>query len=235
MRKVLFSAVTLAALTGSALAADLPSTKSVPVYVPAFTWTGFYAGVEGGAVFPNIRGDGYSSFSTLGALGGVVGYNYQISPTFVIGLEGDGGALWGSGHSVVNNSLLSAYSSTSLNSTYFADVRGRLGYAMDRALLYVAGGVAFGNIETNYLLPVVAAPGLQITSSRTGWTIGGGLEYAIWDNWVGRVEYRYTDLGSVNIRNPYVIDHVSSSSSEVIFAWIYKFGGPAAAPVVAKY
>ncbi len=235
MRKVLFSAVALAALTGSALAADLPSTKSVPVYAPpAFTWTGFYAGIEGGAIFPNIRGDGYCSFSTLGAFGGVVGYNFQVSPTFVIGLEGDGGAVWGSGHTVANNSLFSAYSATSTNSTYFGDVRGRLGYAMDRAPLYAAGGGAFGNVETNYLLPVVAIPGFNTTSSRTGWTIGGGLEYAIWDNWVGRVEYRYTDLGSSNIRTPYVIDHVSASSSEVLFGWIYKFVG-AAAPVVAKY
>jgi outer membrane immunogenic protein len=235
MRNVLLSAVALAALTGSALAGDLPSRKDVPVYAPpAFTWTGFYAGIEGGAIFPNIRGDGYSSFQTLGALGGVVGYNYQVSPTFVIGLEGDGGAVWGSGHTVVNNSILSAYSATSVNSTYFADIRGRLGYAMDRALLYVAGGVAFGNVETNYLFPVVAAPGLNVTSSRTGWTIGGGLEYAIWDNWIGRVEYRYTDLGSSNIRTPFVIDHVSASSNEVLFGWIYKFGG-AAAPVVAKY
>lgn len=152
----------------------------------------------------------------------------------MIGLEGDGGAIWGSGHTVVNNSMLSAYGATSVNSTYSADVRGRLGYAMDRALLYVAGGVAFGNVETNYLFPVVAAPGYSTTFSRTGWTIGGGLEYAIWDNWIGRVEYRYTDLGSNNIRTPFLIDHVTASSSEVLFAWIYKFGGPAA-PVVAKY
>jgi outer membrane immunogenic protein len=151
----------------------------------------------------------------------------------VIGLEGDGGAVWGSGHTVVNN-WSPYYTSTSVNSSYFGDIRGRLGYAMDRALLYVAGGVAFGNVETNYLLPVIAIPGATIKSDRTGWTIGGGIEYAIFDNWIGRVEYRYTDLGSSSYHQPYLIDHVSASSNEVLFAWIYKFGGPAA-PVVAKY
>ncbi len=236
MLKALLSTVALAALTGSALAGDLPSRKDVPVYVPApFSWTGFYAGIEGGAYMPDIRGNGYSSWSTLGAFGGLVGYNLQVSPSFVIGIEGDGGAIFGSAHSIANN-WSPWYSTTQTSANYFGDIRGRLGWAMDRALLYVAGGVAFGDAQTNYILPWNGAtPNTNINNGRTGWTIGAGLDYAVWDNWVVRAEYRYTDLGTETYNTPYVYDRVKSEASSVIFGVIYKFGAPAPVPVVAKY
>ncbi len=107
MRKFLFSTVAFAALAGTAFAADLPSRKEAPVYVPpvpAFSWTGFYIGGDIGAAWatttasPNwLYGANYSfygmsnpSLNTTGFMGGgYVGYNYQLNQNFVLGLEGD--------------------------------------------------------------------------------------------------------------------------------------------------
>ena len=118
----------------------------------------------------------------------MIGYNYQINQ-FVLGLEGDAGGVLGGNHTVATTGV--GFATTS--SSYFADIRGRVGLAADRALFYVAGGVAFGDEKTVY-----TAPAMSFTSGRTGWTIGGGVDYAFTNNWIGRIEYRYTDLGTSN-------------------------------------
>ncbi len=231
MRNILLSAVAFAALTGSALAADLPSTKAAPVFAPtyAYDWTGFYIGAELGPNFTTAKGAGFTSPQTNTMLGGIVGYNQQFASKFVLGLEGDAGGVFGSNHNVPNN--VGVPLSLGTTNSYFGDVRGRLGYDLERALLYVAGGVAFGDQKSNYV------GGNNVNSGRTGWTIGGGVDYAFTNNWIGRVEYRYSDLG----RKSYVIDTVADTdrvrftSSAVLFGVLYKFGGPAYAPVVAKY
>ncbi len=225
MRKVLLSTIALAALTGSALAADLPSRKAAPAYlapVSAYSWTGFYAGVEGGLDFlsAHYRGLGNGSTATGGLLGGVIGYNYELPNKFVLGLEADGGGVLGGSrnYAPINGST---------NSTYFADIRGRLGYAVtDRALAYFAGGVAFGDVDTKVL-------GVTNNSGRTGYTLGGGVDYAFTPNWIGRLEYRYTDLGRAN--NGLVGKSTFENSNAVLVGLLYKFGAPAASTVVAKY
>ncbi len=76
--------------------------------------------------------------------------------------------------------------------TWLSTVRGRLGYAADRFMPYVTGGAAFGNIRAS-------APGFGTQSdTKTGWTLGGGLEAALVGNWTAKVEYLYVDLGSFN-------------------------------------
>ena len=222
MRNILLSTVALVAFAGSAVAADLPSRKAAPIYtapVSVYNWTGFYAGIEGGADFINTRYPGYSNNRAAGLVGGVVGYNYQLANKFVIGLEGDAGGVFGATKRVATP----AGSWTKSDSSYFGDIRGRFGYAVDRTLLYVAGGVAFADVKNNYF-------GVTNTDSRVGWTIGAGADYAFTNNWIGRLEYRYTDLGSA-------IDggvRVRQNSNEVLVGLLYKFGAPEAA-VVAKY
>jgi len=222
MRNVLLSTVALVALTGSALAADLPSRKAAPAYiapVPAFTWTGFYVGIEGGADFlsTNVNGIGTNN-QTAGLIGGVVGYNYEFPNRFVLGLEGDAGGVLGA-KKTYSGGLVST------DASYFADIRGRVGYAVaDRALLYVAGGVAFGDSKLNI-------PGSSVSQGRVGYTIGAGLDYAFTNNFIGRVEYRYTDLGRQNLNG----FSVRQDSNAVLVGLLYKFGAPEAAPVVAKY
>jgi outer membrane immunogenic protein len=98
-------------------------------------------------------------------------------------------------------------------------------------LLYVAGGVAFGDTKLALNSPLGNA---AYSSTRTGYTVGGGIDYAFTNNWIGRVEYRYNDLGRTSISYLGVGDRVRNTSSQVIGALIYKFGAPESS-VVAKY
>ena len=83
-------------------------------------------------------------------------------------------------------------------------IRGRLGFAWDRVLIYATGGVAFGGINTDITVfgtdffgtPVFGSGNRSTT--RVGWTVGGGLEYALTNNWSVRAEYRFTDFGRIN-------------------------------------
>ena len=84
---------------------------------------------------------------------------------------------------------------------WFGTVRGRLGWLpSQRYLLYVTGGLAYGDFESNYLLSVdaLAPVAFSRSSTRTGWTIGGGIEGMLWDRWTAKIEYLYLDLGSIN-------------------------------------
>jgi outer membrane immunogenic protein len=229
MRNILLATVALAAMTGSALAADLPSRKAAPAYiapVSAFSWTGFYVGIEGGADFLNtgFTPTGVTRIGnsrTAGLLGGVVGYNYEFPNRFVLGLEGDAGGVLGAKRNFGANVYYN-------DNSYFGDVRARLGYAFaDRALLYVAGGVAFGDTKTG----IVGGP--SYSNDAVGWTIGAGVDYAFTNNWIGRVEYRYTDLG----RNTSTLigGRTTQDSNAVLVGLLYKFGAPEAVQVVAKY
>ncbi len=248
MRKILLTAAAFAALVGPAVAADLPSTKSPAAYVAQeqpFNWTGFYVGVEGGADWANTSGPAtnasgawpapYRINSALGLLGGYVGYNYQ-SGSVVFGLEGNFDGVLGGNHSATV--FVASPSPTLYNfgskETWTGDIRGRLGYALNRALLYVAGGVAFGDVNTSYAFSG-SAPYYAFNTQRTGFTIGGGVDYAFTNNWIGRVEYRYTDLGVSSFVNGSLnaADKVRFTSSAVLVGLSYKFGVPA--PIVAKY
>jgi outer membrane immunogenic protein len=69
-------------------------------------------------------------------------------------------------------------------------VRGRFGYAFDRFLVYGTGGAAFGDIQANFSNDPVT------TSTVTGWTAGGGAEYALGSGWSAKAEYLFVDLGN---------------------------------------
>jgi len=241
LRNLLLSSIAFTVLAGSAVAADLPSTKSAPVFTPApvFSWTGVYVGVYGGGAF----GEGKSTVVNFGlktsaspnggTAGGLVGYNYQFSPNFVIGLEGEGG--WQGLESSTTIFGVTTKSSTD----YVARIRGRLGYAMGNALIFVAGGASFSDLKLSVSSP--GANSYAITKDSVGWTIGGGVDYAFTPNWIARVEYLYDEVPSTTYGFlatsglTYDDVRVKSSESTVRAAIIYKFGLPEAAPVVAKY
>lgn len=118
----------------------------------------------------------------------------------------------------------------------YGSVRGRFGLAFDRWMVFGTGGFAWGNWETSYGFIGTPAFVTSDVSSHAGWTAGAGVEYAFADNWLGRVEYRYTDLG----RAGFVSAATNSSElgnrvtiNDVRVGIAYKFGGPG--PVVAKY
>jgi outer membrane immunogenic protein len=196
MRRVLLAttAFGLLAATAAAMAADLPYRNQMPVkapaYGPAFSWTGFYIGVNGGGAFGNssynFAGLTSTGFDTSGGLvGGTIGFNYQMGPV-VWGVEGDGDWSGVSGSAVCLGGLFTCQT----KNDWLATARGRLGYAFDRVLPYVTGGAAFGDIKAG-------VPALTVDTTNTGWTVGGGVEYAFLSNWSAKIEYLYIDLGNV--------------------------------------
>ena len=193
MKKYLLASVAALGLVaaGAASAADLPSRKgpiAAPVYVPAFSWTGFYVGANAGYAWGNVNANGFANVGNLDGFigGGQVGYNYQIGQ-FVVGAEAD---FQGADLSSGNNLGL-----VGVKTEYFGTVRARLGFAVDRFMPYVTGGWAYGNVKTS-----IPAIGFSSDRSHTGgWTLGGGVEYAFTNNIIAGVEYLYVDLGEKNI------------------------------------
>lgn len=203
LRKFLMTSALICFAGGSAFAADLPNRKSAPIYEPppppAFTWSGLYiggqVGYQWGASTPNLYAGG-ANVGTLpgsnnsGVVGGAhIGYNLQVSQ-FVFGLEGD---VDGSSYTGGNGAGLLAYTT---HEPIEASIRGRLGYAWDRVLFYGTGGAAFGDFNNIYTGPGGGVDNLWDT--RVGWTAGGGIEYAVTNNWSLRAEYRYTDFGRIS-------------------------------------
>ena len=193
MKKYLLASVAALGLVaaGAASAADLPSRKGpvvAPVYVPAFTWTGFYVGANAGYGWGNVNANGFANVGDLDGFvgGGQVGYNYQMGQ-FVVGLEAD---LQAADLSSGNNLGL-----INVKTDYFGTVRARVGVAFDRFMPYITGGWAYGNVKTSI-------PGIGFSSDRShtgGYAVGAGLEYAVTNNIIAGVEYLYVDLGEKNI------------------------------------
>ena len=193
MKKILLASVGLLALgVTTASAADIQRRQVMPAKAPLYTpvpvynWTGFYVGINGGGGWGRsdfsapFTGD---SFNTSGGLvGGTLGYNWQMG-NVVFGLEGD--IDW----SNIRGSGTCAGLSCSTRNNWLGTARGRLGYAIDRVMPYVTGGAAFGDIKTS-----VAGLG-DSSTTKAGWTVGGGIEAAIAGPWTAKVEYLYVDLG----------------------------------------
>jgi outer membrane immunogenic protein len=270
MKSILTTAIGgVALLAGPALAADLPSRKEPPVapivYVPVFTWTGFYVGLNAGGAWTSTSGHlnvfgfnglnggvvvpGYATFPLFNngnnnnngnfTGGGQIGYNYQIG-AFVWGVEADINYLGNNSNRTAAGTFFygdplgplaggvvggarDPYSgyyrflANKNNNHYFGTVRARLGYAVDRALFFVTGGLAYGGSNNGsaavgyYGEPLtVGGPVGPLTafygtnggfggnnnSSHVGWTAGAGVEYAWTNNWTVKLEYLYANLGN---------------------------------------
>jgi outer membrane immunogenic protein len=199
MRKFLLGTVSAVALGGTAMAADLPSRQYAPPppIIPIFTWTGFYVGVNAGYGWSTNSNSGGVFVPGVGFVdsgggndggfvgGGQIGYNYQFG-AFVAGIEAD--IQWADLNR--NNNRNAAFfdaagnaiivgGNNNNNTDWFGTVRPRLGYAFDRALVYITGGLAF-------------------TDNNAGWTIGGGLEYAFTDHLTAKIEGLYINIDQNN-------------------------------------
>jgi outer membrane immunogenic protein len=223
VKKFLLSTVAFGVLTLPVMAADLPPAPApyyaAPIAIPIFTWTGCYIGGTGGGVWgntsdawganPNPGGFGASagalaishSFHTSGATGGVEGgCNYQVSPWFVFGVEGDWEAtsLSGSfGGTAVTPAGSFPFTQT-YSSHWLSTIRARAGYSAGNWLFYATGGAAFANLSRSDTLSVSVPVASTITASQStiasGWTVGAGVEWALAPNWIVRAEYLYVDL-----------------------------------------
>jgi outer membrane immunogenic protein len=236
MKKALFGALAAGALfaSGYARAADLPPAPiytKAPAPVVADNWTGFYLGGSIGGrwsdptwtttcvSFPCFPLTHFLAFATGNPnasfeestvrLGGYFGYNLQLSPLWVAGLEGDF-AYGNASHTMAGvpglfTPILPPMGATSsIKEGWDGSVRARLGFLVTPAVLvYGTGGAAWQRTEASVNC-TATDPGCtgiaeQETYSRTmaGWTIGGGVEGMLWGNWLVRLEYRYSDYGTL--------------------------------------
>lgn len=196
MKRTLIAAAVTSLVAGSAFAADLsaPNYTKAPAPVPYYNWTGFYIGVNAGGAFGRIRDNEFGGSDKLnGFAGGAqLGYNWQVN-NLVFGIETD---FQGSSQKISENGvdpLFGGAFSSSGRLNYFGTVRGRLGLAQDRWLAYITGGYAYQNLKVDFSSPFGSA---SSSSTRGGWTIGGGLEYAFAGPWTAGLEYLYLDSGN---------------------------------------
>ncbi len=196
MKKVLIALIGGTAMSFASLAqaADLPYRNSAPSsydYPPSFTWTGFYAGVNGGLGIGGFNGSGANYFGrdpVGGAFGLTAGYNYQ-SGNLLIGGEGD--YAW----SHIADSASPGVGMASTGVVQNLDtIRARVGYTQDRALFYGTGGYAGGDIRG--VLNNVPTTFADQTRYANGFTLGFGFEYAITPHITAKAEYLYASLGS---------------------------------------
>jgi outer membrane immunogenic protein len=184
-------------LSGAAGAADLSKVALPPApELPAFySWTGFYAGLQGGYAWSDSRvriGGAFAPTSfRIGkdaAFGGAhAGFNYQVDG-IVLGVEGDVEAL--DSRTRFDGDGLSGR----VSQDWQASARARLGFAFDRWMVYGTGGASFTEYERRVFAPG-AGFGERLTSSRTGWNVGAGVNFAFTDHLILGAEYRYTDFG----------------------------------------
>jgi outer membrane immunogenic protein len=242
LRNLLFGVAAASLLSSAGVnAADRPARVELPPppvldATPVASWTGFYVGGTGGAMttkhswttnsvqFPGTMAPGLFNGATARAdfgrtsfrAAGHIGYNFQVSPTTVAGIEADIGgpaydssrfqgipgtfggatALAQAGNADVTRALL----------RWDASIRGRVGFlATPTTMIYATGGVAFMATKYGISCPGVYPAGSWCvasrfesqSSTRTGWTLGAGVEGMIPNTaWIARAEYRYSDYGS---------------------------------------
>jgi outer membrane immunogenic protein len=209
-------ATILAGVVQPIYAADMPTKGPVAPLAPAvapYNWTGFYLGghfgygwgtldvtnVNGSVNFPAGLERSKDINGWLGGFQG--GYNWQFAPNWLIGIEGEYSFTDIDGDedfvSPVNSDRIS-HSHDRVKWT--ATATGRLGYAMQNWLFYAKGGAAWAHTEvTSHTTNAVGTLVFNQTNgsdTRTGWTVGGGVEWGFWGNWSAKLEYDYMNFGT---------------------------------------
>ena len=221
IKKLIAATATVALTACSAFAADLSprmyAKAPAPMVNPIYSWTGLYIGANGGcggsrqtinsfpaadatdAFFGDFTTDGGGCFG-----GGQIGYNYQFSGNWVVGIEADAQAASIKGRGTIYEDDFAESSTYQHKLTSFGTVRGRLGWATTWGatpiLPYITGGWAWGRNKVSVVTDIGDTPTFATSDAAThsGWTIGGGLEVAVAHNWTLKGEYLYLDLGSKN-------------------------------------
>jgi outer membrane immunogenic protein len=235
-KSLLASALLIAAIS-TASAADLPIyTKAPPpMAAPAFSWSGFYIGLNAGGKWASID-QTVTSGGTVFTLndnnssswiaGGQLGYNWQIG-RWVFGIEGDIDAQDFSRARVINTAIgpFIVGDSFSVDSNWQASLRGRVGYTFDRVLLYATGGVAW--TQRKVTVTLVGLGTATNDDTVTGGTVGGGLEYAFTNNISLGVEGRWSFYGDQTLSGTIggipVQDKLSLDTAEVMGKINFRF------------
>jgi opacity protein-like surface antigen len=225
---------------GPAMAAERPvkaPVSSAPPPVPVYSWTGCYIGGQGGggwgretASAPALAPGASVSGRTSGFLrGGQAGCNYQFAPNWVIGIEADGsGDIRGDQTATV----LGITGTAQARTDWIVSVTGRLGWSWNTVLLYAKGGAAWAGNKYFADIPNFAEH-LEASETRTGWTVGGGIEWGFFNNWSAKLEYDFYNFGTRTLTFtgtfaglPNVVPgiEIKQTISVVKFGLNYRFG-----------
>jgi outer membrane immunogenic protein len=257
--KKLTTAIAAIALIGTpAFAADIgvPSRSYYPPPPPAiYDWTGIYVGghIGGGILVDSVSQNGVSTATTAtnllssGSLrpagvigGGQIGANYEFVP-WVVGIEGSwtdsgvqGNTLIGVGSTAIVPPPVIGQERFTSNALWFAAMTGRVGYAANDWLFYAKAGGAW--MHVTYTEDLLASPSpvtvttQDISDTRSGFTVGAGIEFGLVENLSAKIEYDFYDFGSKNYNfNAITPVSVSSNLHAIIVGLNYKFnwsGGP---------
>lgn len=256
MKRTLFAGAIALTVASPALAADLPAAPPrapaayAPVVAPIYNWSGVYIGLNaGGSWFSQGNtnftcvgaacGTGTSSGQSLNdsgfAAGGQAGINFQ-SGQWVFGIEGDADYLSNKQSITTSPDFTGGTSSATHAYTldFLSTVRGRLGFAWDRALIYGTGGLAMADYQVQRTQNVAglapAGTSQTVSNFRLGWAAGAGVEYAFSDMVTGRVEYLVAGLQSVSDSYSFAGATVTASSPTAYVNIVrgglnFKFGG----------
>jgi outer membrane immunogenic protein len=259
MRNLAIAVVTTVLAGTPAFAADMP-VKAPPVApAPVYNWTGWYAGVNLGASFGRAKTDfnvapitvtttggpipvdGFAGSNTVNPSGfmggGQIGYDWQFSPVWVVGLEADfQGSLEKESATLTNSASNSTFFLTGTAVTqyeakidWFGTVRGRIGYVWGNGdvLTYVTGGLAYGRVAVDGTSTVSGNVGpssnafslvhaIGHSQVNTGWVVGFGTEGKLLiPGWTYKIESLYMDLGSLN--DPDLLGQVTGATGGQIF------------------
>jgi len=255
MKRLFLAGAALAALTAApAMAADMP-VKAMPPPAPVFTWTGCYIGAHTGIGIDINRNDfgaaiasgageaadpiGTGEFGPFGGenggggvAGGQLGCNYQVAPSWVIGVEGEG--FW---TNVANDVDRGAAEPTNFSrfrseNRWDADVAFRLGYAVGTNLVYGKAGVAWGGFQTTewhddfptfHGCPGGGTCAVSFNDTRAGLLLGGGWEHFLSDYLSFKFEYDLISFRSITVPYPSATAAIQSFSNRDTVN-IFKFG-----------
>jgi outer membrane immunogenic protein len=212
-----------------------------------YTWTGFYIGGNAGygwgngdtrfeplpdaATFIDLEPQRLSPDPSGFIGGGQIGYNFQLNKWLVLGAEADFQGSDMEGDDTRSNftdifgvgngadTFLFAHERTQ----WFGTARARIGFTpMCKLLIYATGGLAYGSVDysanTNFDNGVTYP--VKFSETNLGWTVGGGLEWALNHHWSVKAEYLYYDLGDESRTEPQLFDGVPTGSG---FAVRYHF------------
>jgi len=209
VKSITLATALLIGIMGHATAADL--AEEVVIVDTAYDWSGVYIGAHAGYGWGDVDasyddpfdlfppGQGEAHYTADGGLLGVqAGYNWQVS-SLVLGVEADVSYL--NLDETVNAGFDEASYGVNTYSTeidWLATVRGRLGYAMNRTLLFATAGAAFADVKHSYAQELGDYQ-TKVDETATGYVLGAGVEHAFTDNVAVQLQYQFVDLGDETI------------------------------------
>jgi outer membrane immunogenic protein len=271
---IISAAFAVSAIVGinTASAADMPVKVPVAAEPPVYSWTGGYAGISLGGRWadtpwttnfigffmppigfqvpadPTTTPASFNSSTFRG--GGYIGYNWQVAPLWVVGVEAD--VAWGrndktllgipgtfgtSGQGAGPGAV--AFDSSNVRLGWDGSLRERVGFLVTPTwLLYATGGLTWQQADINATCFgsstnaswCSAVHNETFSTTRIGWTVGAGAEALIRANWLLRAEYRYSDYGNIghtffaNTLDQVVMNE-SLRTHVGLVGLAYKFGG----------